>query len=692
MLPTSAPIPLKQLLAHAIHLQRLGRSAEAAQQLRRVLKLQPRHFDALLAMGQCCHAEGAHAEAARYIAAALKVESRSAQAHVSHGNALRELGRIDEAIAAYRRAVELEPTLALAHFNLATLLEAADRFDEAAEAAARAAHLDPRDADAVCGRANCLQRLARVDEALAQYDHALSLDPANADAVSNRAALLQRLGRLDEAVAGYQRALALRPDHLDAWLNLGHALRKSGRPAEACHAYGRALAARPGHLETLLHLGQTLLELDQTDEALACFSAAFTVDPRSNTARFGRGRALLAGGHYEQAVQLYQEIDAEQPGTDSVQNDLGIALMWAERYEESLRRFDSILARNPRRADALMGRANVLARQGRYQEALPLYDVAMQLEPEFAKNRWNRALCRLMLGDFAEGWRDFEYRLSDPAIAGPLRNLPAPRWSGQSEVRDRNLFLYAEQGLGDTIQFLRYVPMLVGAGARVIVEVPAPLASLCRRSVPQGVTVVEPGTPAPDFELHCPLMSLPHAFGTTLETVPATIPYLRAGPERVEVWRSRLGDARGPRIGLAWSGKARPNRRRSIPLDLMRPLETRGFELIGLQNEILESDLEALGLMPSLRYFGEAIGDFDDTAALATLCDLVISVDTSAAHLAGALGRPLWILLPLSPDYRWMLGREDSPWYPTARLLRQTVAGDWATVVGQVLERLQATF
>jgi hypothetical protein len=331
----------------------------------------------------------------------------------------------------------------------------------------------------------------------------------------------------------------------------------------------------------------------------------------------------------------------------------------------------------------------LLVELSRHREAIASFAQVTALAPDFAAAHWAEALNRLRLGDFEAGWRKYEWRQQTATVGLGLRQFDLPPWIGNEDPAGLRILLHAEQGYGDTLQFCRYAPLLAERGARVILLVQRPLLSLLRGLA--RVDVRADGDALPEFDRHCPLMSLPFAFRTRVDNVPAEVPYLRADPARASRWKDLLGPRSRPRVGLVWSGNVRheKDRERSLPLRMLAPLFETGAEFVGLVRDIRERDRADLALF-ALRPLGEQVSDFADTAALIDNLDLVITVDTSVAHLAGAMAKPTWILLDSRPDFRWMLDREDSPWYPTARLLRQRAPGDWTGVVERVAAELDA--
>ncbi len=345
---------------------------------------------------------------------------------------------------------------------------------------------------------------------------------------------------------------------------------------------------------------------------------------------------------------------------------------------------------SPNSVDTFYNRGNVLKELNRPDDALASYGKAIALQPDHAEAHWNESLLRLLSGDFARGWSKYEWRWRSRALAFRHRNFLQPLWLGADPIQGKTILLHGEQGLGDTIQFCRYAPLVAARGAQVILEVDESLRELVTGLA--GVSrCVAKGDSLPEFDLHCPLLSLPLAFGTRLETIPATTPYLRAPARAVASWEARLAETNRPRIGMVWSGDARhkEDRNRSIGLRTLLPLLGVPATFVSLQRDVRAVDAQLLHERDDMLHFGGDLRSFSDTAALISHLDLVITVDTSVAHLAGALHRPVWILLPFIPDWRWLLDREDSPWYPTARLFRQAASREWQGAVGHLHDALR---
>ena len=492
----------------------------------------------------------------------------------------------------------------------------------------------------------------KAGEAYRLITAALAVNPRSADARSNLGLVLHALKRDADALASFEQALALDPDHVEALNNRGTALLAFARPAEALASFERLLALSPRHLEAQVNRANALLELGRVDEAIAGYDAVLAAQPRHAGAQFNRGTALARRGRFEEAIAAHDRAIAIVPGYVKAHNNRGVALRELNRHREALASFGKALA----------------------------------LDNDFADAHLNQAHALLTLGDFARGFVAYEWRWKVATIAPHRRTFRQPLWLGTSPIGRKTILLHAEQGYGDTIHFVRYVKLLARDGANVVLEV-APALKPLMSGIDGAAGVLARGEALPPFDLHCPLASLPLAMKTEPAAIPADIPYLAAPPERLAKWRARIGALARPRIALAWSGSAAHanDRNRSIALGLLQPLwSIDGATFVGVQRDLRAHDAPALAGAPRLVHVGDELSDFADTAAVLALADLVISVDSAVAHLAGAMGRPLWILVPFSPDWRWMLGREDSPWYPTAKLFRQPSVGDWASVIARV--------
>ena len=600
--------------------------------------------------------------------------------------ALHQAGRLDEAEQIYRRILATEPR----HFDSLHLLGAicSQRGDHAAAVRQidAAIAVNPNIAAAHNNRGASLSALGRLAEALASYDRAIALASDYLDALRNRADTQVALGRFDAAVASYDKAIALAPNAADLFLRRGHALAALNRPDHAVSSYDGAIARDPGNRDAHVSRGVALARLGRFDAAAASYDRAIALNPRDAEAYSNRGAAQRALKRFDDAVASYDRAIALAPGLAAAHNNRGVALKEIGRLDAALASFDAAIGLQPGYGEAHSNRANALAALGRYDEAIAGYAQAVAVNPDDATARCNGGMVKLLTGRFADGWADWEARWDIDQMAPGRRGFAQPQWTGDADIRDKRVLLVAEQGAGDTIMVVRYTRLVADRGATVILEAPRALRSLLE-PVEGASEIVTQGDALPEFDLYCPLLSLPRAFKTRLDTILAEVPYLAAPMSRVAVWRGRLAQLTGLRIGLVWAGNPQHinDQRRSVGLHRLLPLlAERGASLISLQKDLQPGDAQLLDAYPRLIHMGDDLATYDDTAAAISLLDLVISVDTSVAHLAGALGKPVWILLPSNPDWRWLLDRDDSPWYPTARLFRQSVRDDWGGVVERV--------
>jgi hypothetical protein len=510
-----------------------------------------------------------------------------------------------------------------------------------------------------------LQRQAYQSFQQGEFDRAeklctgiLAHRPDDFDALHLLGMLHFQRDRLVEALRFLARALKVNSSSADALSNLGLALHATGRYDEAISSYRHALDLAPDHPEIIYNLGNAHLALENADDALSNYDRVLALAPGHVGALVNRGNALL---------RLNQPVEA-------------------------MASYDKALAGLPGHPQILTNRGHTLRRLDRPVEALADFKAALVAAPEFAEAHFEAAMTQLSLGDFDAGWKEYEWRWKTGVFARHSSQPKAPLWLGEVPIAGKTILLHSEQGFGDTIQFIRYAPLLAGRGAKVTCEVqPELLPLLSESTMLKDITFMAAGEPRPAFDLHCPLLSLPTAFGTQPETIPAAVPYLAASAKRQDYWRDRL--PRGQkRAGFVWSGQSshKNDSNRSIALPRLSALfENPQIRCFSLQRDLREADGDALRDLPNLIHLGNDLRDFADTAAIISLLDVVISVDTAVAHLAGALGKPVMILLPYAADFRWMRNRDDSPWYPGARLLRQPAFGDWDSVIARAADELR---
>jgi tetratricopeptide (TPR) repeat protein len=528
-----------------------------------------------------------------------------------------------------------------------------------------------------------LQQQGRLREAEKIYTRVLKAAPDQFDALNLLGTIKAQRGQAGEAYRLISAALKVNPRAADAWVNLGIVLHALKRDQEALESFDKALALKPGDADALYERGNVLLALGRAQDALAAFDQVLALLPGHPQARLNRGLALVGLGRHEEAIADFEAAAATPPVSPAAHYNRGISLFNLGRYAEAVAAYDRALSLAPDHVKALNNRGFALQALNRHNEALASYSRALELRKDFADAHFNQAISLLTIGDFRRGFEKYEWRWRRTGMPAQRRSYGRPLWLGEYPLRGRTILLHAEQGLGDTIQFARYISPLVRVGARVVLEVQPQLKALLGRA--EGVAaVVGRGEPLPAFDVHCPLGSLPLAFKTEPATIPNTNPYLAAGDAHLGKWRPRLEAIARPRVAVVWSGNPEHmnDRNRSIPLSRLAPLWSAGMaRFLAVQRELRSGDAELLAHEPGVTEIGTELNDFADTAAVFALVDLVITVDTSVAHLAGAMGRPVWILLPFSPDWRWTLSGETSRWYPTARLFRQPSFGNWDSVI-----------
>lgn len=471
----------------------------------------------------------------------------------------------------------------------------------------------------------------------------------------------QRLDASREAVmrqvdALYQRRPRTPAGEAEALTVLGSLCISAGLHERAVELLVECLAIDPSLVKAHIAIGQTYGALEKYPEAIAAFRRVLELSPASAEAHAGLGSIFNAQGAVEEAISSYREAVALKPDFAEAWHQIGV----------------------------------LHHSRGELDDAIACYRRAYGIAPDHARAKFSEALALLLKGNLKAGWMGFENRWLTPPLV-PRRKFNQPMWLGQFSIAGKTILLHAEQGLGDTLQFVRYARRVAGLGANVLLEVQPQLKTLLE-GLPSIAAVFGVGEALPDFDVHCPLGSLPLAFGTDLQSIPAEVPYLRAQPAKSVRWKARLAGQPGLRVGVVWAGhRQHPrDRERSMPLRLMLGLlEEPGWRFFSLQKDLAEKEAELVASLPGISNLAQELHDFSDTAAVVENLDCVVSVDTAVAHLAGALGKPVFVMLPVVPDWRWLLHREDSPWYPTARLVRQQKPGDWAAVVEEVRGRLR---
>ncbi|GBD95714.1 MAG TPA: tetratricopeptide repeat protein [Nitrospirae bacterium] len=561
-------------------------------------------------------------------------------------------GNNKQAVENIERAITINPSVSFYHNNLGNAFMSLNENDKALQCFKEALRLKPDNVEACNNLGNTLRKQGKNKEALVQYIKAVEMDPDYVAAINNLANLLKG----DEAIMHYRRAIRLQPDLAEAYYNLGNALKESDETEEAVEQYRKAISINPGFADAYNNLANVLKRQKEYVEAAE---------------------------HYHKAISI-------NPDFTEAYTNLGDTYREEGRFDEALKECRKAISLNPAFEEAYVNLGNIFLDRGNFRQAVEQYNRAIDLNPDLADAHYNKGLVLLLKGEFEEGWKEYEWRFQSREISRDIgyTNNEITVWDG-SPLNGKTILIISEQGMGDHIQFVRYIPLVKKLGGRVVFESRRELMRLFEGY--EGIDLLLEESKSSESDINpdtcVQLLSLPRIFGATLDTIFADVPYLKADPETTDKWKSRFNHELF-NVGLVWSGSTahRNDCNRSCSLADFVPLaDIPGVALFSLQ----KGGISENGAGMRIKDIGKDLDDFYDTAAAIENMDLVISVDTSVAHLAGALGRPVWTLLPFVPDWRWMLKREDTPWYPTMRLLRQTVPGDWASVMKRVAAELK---
>jgi tetratricopeptide (TPR) repeat protein len=605
-----------------------------------------------------------------------------------------QAGALESAEELYRQSVAADPQFADGWVFLAIVQKARGDLNGAAESYRKALSQRPDYFEALNNLGNILVAQGKFEDAADFIRSALKIQSNHPLALNNLGACLRHLGKFDEAIACYRQALELKPNYADAHNNLGDALARQGNWADAVASYGRALRLRPDFAEAHNNLGVSLGKLGRTDEAVAEYQEALRLNPHYAEAYLNLGNVQAAAKRTDEAIASYQQALRLNPRLAEAHYNIGVALAEQDKFEEAIAEYQQALELKPSYLDALANLGHALRAQGKLDEALATYDQLVHQSPDSPEAHMSRALVWLLLGDYERGWPEYEWRWKTKEFAAPR---PEPRWDG-ALLDGRTIAITAEQGLGDIVQFVRYAPAVKARGGEVVVTCPRSLITLF--STCPGIDRLVPREELPQADVYASLLSLPAILGTTLATIPNNVPYLAADPELEQKWRLELADLPGFKIGIAWQGNPqfRGDRQRSVPLACFEPLaRLNGVRLISLQKGAGTEQLAEVADRFAVIDLGSRLDTgpdaFVDTAAVLKSLDLVITINSSLAHVAGALAVPTWIALGCgSFDWRWLLDRDDSPWYPTVRLFHQQTVGNWTDLMERLAAELARTF
>ncbi len=644
------------------------------------------------------HQQGRLAEAVALYQEVLAREPNNSEALHRAGLALAALGQLPMAVKLLAAAAALQPTEPAIITNFASALSQAGRQAEAVKYYDVALALRSNLLEAQRGRGVALMLLGQLDAAIDSLQAAAALAPHDESTHNTLGVAFERANRLEEARDAFRRAVSINPDNPQPHHNLGVLESAQGRNTEALASFDRALQKAPATLATLLLRGKTLLNLARPTEALASFDRALQLAPKDFDVHFQRGRALTILDRLPEAVASFDQATAIRGSSAEAFNNRGAVLVRMFSPQDALADFERAVELNPNYADAYINAGNALKGLARFPEALEKFERALSIRPADLTATWSKAVLKLTVGDFREGWPLYESRLQLEPARSSQRQFEQPRWNGSETLIGKTLLVHAEQGLGDTLQFARYIQAVESLGAHVIFEVQPVLERLMDSLAMKGKLLVR-GEPLPEFDYHIPLLSLPLALQTDFATIPRNVPYLAVDPRAIESWRTRLSHLPGFKVGVHWHGateaeKVSALQARSFPLAAMAPLtRIAGVSLVSLQKGAGAQQRKQVEFSDSIaeltdpNYMG-ADELAKETAAILKGLDLVITGDTALAHLAGALAVPVWLALQFVPDWRWLMDRTDSPWYPTMRLFRQRAAGDWTELFERMATEL----
>jgi tetratricopeptide (TPR) repeat protein len=618
------------------------------------------------------------------------------QAATSHHQA----GRFEEAEKAYHKlllaeAINIDGLRLLGGLYLQT-----GQHQRAVDYLEKAARQLPRDVEILTNLGVALHRVGRSQDAIKRYQEALEAKPDYMTALSNLGGLYQEAHNFEGAIAVLEKVVSLSPDNHSVHFNYGNALLTAGRTSDAVGAYERALQIKPDFLEAMINLGMALSQSGKGSEAnkwlgiaRTWFDKALEVDPKNVVALNNIANVLRQEGRAEEAVSYYKRAIEIQPDYVEASINLATSLRDLNRSEEGLESCIQALRLRPDSANARINMGVMLQDLMRHQEAVDVFTEALKYKPSSLDAKWDKSLSLLALGQYEEGWKLHETGLGVAHMRGEYFS-PDRRWNGE-DIKGKRLLIWSEQGFGDSLQFIRYAELCKARGARIFVLCPRPLKKLFS-NIP-SVDEVPDKIENDDVDCHVPMMSLPHIFGTTLETIPTKIPYLQISEQKRVEWADKFGAKKGLNVGLVWAGNPREHqinahmadRRRSMSLDMLRPLfDIEGITFYNLQMGAKAAQIDECGLRERFVDLMGSVKDFEDTAAIVEHLDLVISVDTSVVHLVGGMGKPVWIMSRFDACWRWLLNQEISPWYPTARVFGQVVTGDWTGVIEGVRQAL----
>jgi len=604
------------------------------------------------------------------------------------GLALHQQGQLELAREIYKTIKESDPSYPESLHLIGVTNLQQSKYDAALEYIKKSITLQPKNPQALNNLANTHIKLENFSLALEAYQNAIDIEPNFTEAYFNKANLLKQLKKVDEALVFYDQSLYISPTFTEAHINKGNLLKEIEQPNEAIECYIKAISIQPNLAQPYYNIGLILNTLKRYEDAIKYFYEAIKISPKFVEAYCNLSISLCENNQLTDAIDAASKAISLNPKHPEAYNNRGIAYGKMNQHIKAIDDFQCSLKINPIKPETHFNLGNTYRELKQIDKSLENYEAAIKLNPNYAEAYWNMACLNLLNGDYGAGWKLYEWRWKWDGFPSKNRNFSEPIWTGGESLAGKTILIHSEQGLGDCIQFSTYIEEIEGLGAKVLFEVYPQLYTLFRNKWGQSKLIIK-GCQLPQFDYHCPLLSLPLALKSISPKISNPSRYFMQNPKKNKYWNERLGKKNKTRVGVVWCGSHlhKNDLNRSISLEKFIPFLSNNFEFICLQKEIRIDDLELLK-KTNILDISEEINDFEDTAAVCDLVDLIITVDTSVAHLSCAVGRPTWILLPFIPDWRWGLEGETSEWYPSAKLYRQTEDRNWDTVITKVAQDL----
>jgi len=682
-------IYLAQKLSQAKQSHAQGKLDDAQKAYLSLLKIQAKNPEVLHGLGLIAYVQNKYQESIKYMNQAIQIHPDENYLN-NRGTVYFALKKYPEAEMDYKKALRLKPNFADAEYNLANLYSEINRIKDALNIYDLLIQRNPNDIEALFNRGNTYSRIKSFQEAILDFNQVIQMQPTHTKALLNRGNAYLGLEDLDQAIASYSHAIDLQPDFIEALTSRANSYIAKKLNDLARQDFLKVIQLKPNHKESYFSLGNVYKDTFYLHDAVACYQQAIAIDENYYDALTNLANTFRRLKAFDEAAIYYSRAVQANPNSPEPYSNLGNILHDLKRTDLAIDAYVKSLEIDPNYKRGLYNLGNIFKELNQLEEALKQFEFILSTNPLDVETHFARGMVLLTLGRYKEGFKLYEYRWQRESLITKLREYDQPLWTGNESLDGKTILIYIEQGLGDTIQFGRLIPELAKRGAKVLFEVQKPLVSLMKQ-IPGVSEVILYKDELPRFDFFIPLLSLPSALELDIQTIPLAQGYLQANPDYVAKWQNILGEKKKPRIGLVCSGNPmhENDQNRSILLFNIIPFLPQEFEYITLQKEMRDVDRELIKKYPLFKSYGDQLDNFDDTAALCELMDIVISVDTSVAHLSGALAKKTFLLLPYCPDWRWMLERTDTPWYQSMKIYRQEFSNDWTSTFTKLAQDLK---